>query len=97
VRIEVDDPQEFGVPLGRYGWRPPWRSAGRKGRDPTLEKALEHTLDGIAAAQDDGCNLGHGAPLMGQEHNVGAESELGMGCRIVQLLEFGYLGVAQRR
>jgi hypothetical protein len=62
-----------------------------------LEKALEHALDGIAAAQDDGRNLGDGAPLMGQKNDVGAESELGFGRRIVQLAAFGHLGVGQRR
>jgi hypothetical protein len=97
MRVEVDHPQEFGFPLGGHGRRSPWRGAGWKGREPPLEKALEHTLDGIAAAQDDGRNLGHRVPLMGQKNDVGAESELGFGGRIVQLSEFGHLGVGQRR
>jgi hypothetical protein len=97
VRIEVDDPLEFGLPLGRDGWRPPWRGAGWKGCDPPLEKALAYALDGIAAAQNDGGNLGDRAPLMGQKHDVGAESERGFGRRLVQLSEFDDLGVGYRR
>jgi hypothetical protein len=70
---------------------------GRKGRDPPWEKALAHALDGLADAQNQGRNLGDGAPLMGQKNDVGAESELGFGRRIVQLAKFEHLGVGQRR
>jgi hypothetical protein len=39
---------------------------GWNGRHATTEKAVEHTLDGIAAAEDNGRNLGHGTSLMGE-------------------------------
>jgi hypothetical protein len=66
VRVEVDDPQEFGFPRGRHRGRPPWGFAGWNGRHATTEKAVEHTLDGIAAAEDNGRNLGHRTSLMGE-------------------------------
>ena len=97
MRVEVDHAQEFGFPLWGHGRRPPWRCAGRQGREPPLEKAFEHALDGIAAAQDNGRHLGDRAPLMGQKNEVGAEAKLGFGRRIVQLSEFEHLGVGQRR
>jgi len=96
-RGEVDPPQEFGLPRWRHGRHPSWRWAGRQGRTPTLPKALAHALDGIAAATNEGRTLGHGAALVGQENALGAEAELGLGRRIVQLSEFGHLGVGQRR
>ena len=62
----VDDPQEFGFPRGRHRGRPPGCFAGWNGRYATPEKVVEHTLDGIAAAEDNGRNLGHGTSLMGE-------------------------------
>src|SRR5919197_4678728 len=96
MRVEVDHPQEFGFPRGRHGRRPPWGYAGWQGRNPALQKALEHALDGIAAAEDNRGNVGYRAPLMGKQDNLRTESELGMGRCIVQLSEFGHLGGGQR-
>jgi hypothetical protein len=95
-RGEVDPPQALGVPRWRYGRGPPWRGAGRQGRKLALEKALEHALHGIAAAQHHSRNRGHGVPLRGQEPEVRAAA-LGMGRRLVHLAEGGHLGVGQRR
>jgi hypothetical protein len=96
MRVEVDHPQEFGFPRERHGRRPPWRCAGRQGRNPAPQKALEYALDGIAAAEDNRGNVGYRAPLMGKQDNLRAESELGIGRCIVQLAEFGHLGSRQR-
>jgi hypothetical protein len=97
MRIEVDDPQQFGFPLRRHGRYHARCFARREGGDPTLEKAFEHALDGIAAAEHHGGNLGHRAPLLGQQDYLVAQTELGIGGGIVQLSEFGDLGVGQRR
>ena len=93
MRVEVDPPQECGCPRGRDGRRPPWRGAGGQGCAPALQKALEYALDAIAAAEDNGGNVGHRAPLMGKQDALRAASEFGLGRRLVQLSEFGHLGV----
>jgi hypothetical protein len=62
-----------------------------------LQKALEHALDGIAAAEDHRGNVGHRTPLVGEQDDLRAEAQFGMGRRIVQLSELGHLGVGQRR
>jgi hypothetical protein len=46
------------------------------GCDPAAQKALEHALDDIAVAEDNRHNLGHGAPLMGQQDHLVAQAEI---------------------
>jgi len=96
-RGEGDHPQQCGFPRGRHGRRHAGRFVGRNGRETALEKAREHALDGIAAAEHNGRNLGHGAPLMGEQDPLLAQAEMGLGRCIVPLVECGDLGVGQRR
>src|SRR5262249_47582687 len=92
VWIEVDDPQQFGLPLWGHGGSHPGRFARRDGSDPTMEKAFEDALDGIAAAEDNRGNRSDRAPLMGQQDHLIAEPELGIGCGLVELAQCGHLG-----
>jgi hypothetical protein len=72
MRIEVDDAQEFGFPLGGHSRSHPGRFARREDCDPTLKKAFEDALDRISAAEDNRRNLGYGAPVVGEKHDLGA-------------------------
>src|SRR2546425_4815926 len=48
-----------------------WGGASRNRLDPSCEKALEHTHDGILATRDDGGNLGRGLTQgFEQEHLI---------------------------
>ena len=65
--VELDDPQEFGLPLGRHRGSYARGFVRWEGSDTTTQKAGEDALDGIAAAENNGGNGGHRAPLMGQQ------------------------------
>ena len=68
-------------------------STRKWGSDPALEKAVEDTLDGIAAAEDNRGDLDNRTPLMGKQDHLSAEPEFGMGGGLVEVAQFGHLGV----
>jgi hypothetical protein len=94
--VEVDAPQEFGFPRGRHRGSYARGFVRWEGSDTTTLKADEDALDGIAAAENNGGDVGHRAPLRGKQEHLRTESQRCIGRYLVEVPQCADLGLGQR-